>query len=378
AFLLLVADQVLRRTAFGAQRAIEELIGLTPDTARVIDDSGAERTVQLGEVTVGQTVRVRPGENFPVDGRVSSGRTTINQASLTGEALPIEAEVGRDVYAGTTNLTGSVDIRVTLVGEDTTIGKVTQLIREAERAKSPRQLLIEQVSRFYVPVALTVAALVWFLNLNAGNDDAALMAVTVLVVVCPSALLLSSPSAMVAAFAAAARLGIMIKQTQYLDAAASVDAAVLDKTGTLTTGRFEVSRLAPSEGVEGAELLRAAANGEQGSNHPLAQSILNTASAARIEVDGSTDVEEIHGKGVRTRTSLGEIAVGRGTWIKELVPEVTDQVAAVEKKIEGMSGVHVLLNGRYLGAVGLEDKVRAQSKSVIDRLRDLGVRSVSI
>jgi len=184
--------------------------------------------------------------------------------------------------------------------------------------------------------------------------------------------------AMVAAFAAAARLGIMIKQTQYLEGAASVDAVVLDKTGTITTGRFEVSRLAPAEGVEGAELLRAAANGEQASNHPLAQSILATARSARIEVDGSSEAEEIHGRGVRARTSLGEIAVGRAAWIRELVPEVGEQVEAVEKKTEGMSGVHVLLNGRYLGAVGLEDKVRAQSKTVIERLRELGVRSVSI
>ena len=378
AFVLLVADQVLRRTAFGAQRAIEDLISLTPDTARIVAEDGAEQTVGVDRVKVGQTVRVRPGENLPVDGRIVSGRTTINQASLTGEALPIEANEGTEVFAGTSNLTGAIDLRVTLVGEDTTIGKVTQLIREAERAKSPRQLIVEQVARFFVPVALIVAALVLFLNRHQGAEEAALMAVTVLVVVCPSALLLSSPSAMVAAFAAAARLGIMIKRTDYLESAAGIDSVVLDKTGTLTTGRFEVSRLAPAEGVDGAELLRAAAYAEQRSNHPLAQSILRTAAAARIEPDGEGEVEEIHGRGVRATTTLGEIHAGRGAWVREVVSDQIDRIEAVERQTEGMSSVHVVASGRYLGAVGLEDKVRPEAKSVLDRLRELGVRSISI
>lgn len=375
AFILLVADQVLRRTAFGAQRAIEELVGLTPDIARIVEN-GEEREAQAADVSVGMTVRVRPGENLPVDGNVISGYSTINQASLTGEAMPIEADVGTEVFAGTTNLTGVIDLKVTRVGGDTTIGKVSELIRVAESSKSPRQLLIEQVSRFFVPVALAVAALVWYLN--RGTDDAAIKAITVLVVVCPSALLLASPSAMVAAFASAARLGIMIKQTTYLEEAAGIDAVVLDKTGTITTGSFEVSRLAPAEGVEGAELLTAAANAEQSSNHPLAQSIMRTARSARVQTAEVESYEEIHGRGVRAKSSMGEIAAGRAAWVRELVPSVGEQVDQVEKRIEGMSGVHVLLNGRYLGAVGLEDKVRAQAKPVLEKLREHGVRVITI
>jgi len=379
AFILLVADQVLRRTAFGAQRAIEELVGLTPDIARIVEDGPdgkTEREARAADVSVGMTVRVRPGENLPVDGNVISGYSTINQASLTGEAMPIEADVGTEVFAGTTNLTGVIDLKVTRVAGDTTIGKVSELIRKAERSKSPRQLLIEQVSRFFVPVALAVAALVWYMN--RGTDDAAIKAISVLVVVCPSALLLASPSAMVAAFASAARLGIMIKQTTYLEEAAGIDAVVLDKTGTITTGQFEVSRLAPAEGVEGAELLTAAANAEQSSNHPLASSIMRTAKAARVQTAEVRSYEEIHGRGVRAQTSMGEIAAGRAAWIRELVPSAGPLVDQVEQRIEGMSGVHVLLDGRYLGAVGLEDKVRTQAKPVLDRLREHGVRVISI
>jgi heavy metal translocating P-type ATPase len=271
---------------------------------------------------------------------------------------------------------------VTAAGADTTIGKVSNLIREAESTRTPRQLLIEQVAKFYVPVAIAVAAIVFFFNARSPDaairDTAALKAVTVLVVTCPTALLLSSPSAMVAAFAAAARLGVMVKRTEFLESAATVDAVVMDKTGTLTTGRFEVSRLAPAEGVEGAELLKAAAAAEARSNHPLALSILRTAQQARISVDPGGEYEEVHGAGVKARTSLGTLIAGRGNWIKSQTPAAASQVASVEARIEGMSGVHVVKDGRYLGAVGLEDKVRPNGKAVVERLREIGVRSVAI
>ncbi len=379
AFILLVADAVLNRTAFGARRAIEDLVALTPDTARIVVD-GVAQDVSLSEVKVGDIVRVRPGENLPVDGVVMTGRTTINQASLTGEAVPVEVEEGDEVYAGTTNLTGPLDMRATLVGGDTTIGKVSQLIREAEETRSPRQALIEQVAKFFVPVALSVAGVVWFVMSQNPElkDEATLTAITVLIVCCPASLLLSSPSATVAAFASAARLGVLIKEVNYLEAAASIDAVVMDKTGTITTGRFEVSRLVPAPGVEGAELLQAAANAEQHSNHPLAQSILRTARQAKIEPDGSNDYEEIHGRGVRAKTSLGELCVGRATWLREIAPGIAEDIAAVEQKIEGITGVHVMRDGKYLGAVGLEDKVKPGTAGVITHLRDLGVRTIAI
>jgi P-type E1-E2 ATPase len=183
---------------------------------------------------------------------------------------------------------------------------------------------------------------------------------------------------MVAAFAAAARLGIMIKQTTTLEAAATVDTVVLDKTGTLTTGRFAVSRLAPAEGVEGAALLQAAADAEQSSNHPLARSILETAQQARITPGDVTSYEEVHGRGVKAAAAGGTILAGRADWLLEVNPGVRDAIAPVEARIEGMSGVHVMQGDRYLGAVGLEDKLRRNAHDVIDRMRHLGVRRVTI
>ncbi len=371
AFILLVADQAVRRTAYGAQRAIEELVHLTPDIARVLDND-SETEIPAEQLRTGQIVRVRPGENLPADGTILTGRSTINQASLTGEAVPIEVDEGAEVYAGTTNLTGVIDVRVTSVGENTTIGKVSQLIQEAESHRTPRQLLIEQVAAYFVPVAITVAGLVLFFTRDVET------AISVLIVVCPSALLISSPTAVVAAFASAARLGIMIKETRYLEEAATVDTVALDKTGTLTTGVFAVSKLAPADGIEGAELLLAAAEGEQQSNHPLAKSIIATATQARIEPEEPSHYEEVHGRGARATTSSGDICVGRANWLLELNPSIKGEVEQAERKIEGITGVHVMRDNKYLGAVGLEDKLRPNAKGVVDRLRELGAKRVAI
>lgn len=371
ALVLLVADQFLRRTSISAQRVIADLVSLTPDVARVVRD-GQEMEVKLADVRMGDTVRVRPGENLSVDGVIVSGRTTLDQASLTGEAAPHEATVGEDVYAGTTNLTGIIDLRVTKLGSETTIGKVTELIAAAERTKTARQLLIEQVASFYVPVAISLAFLAWFLTQDI------MRAINVLIVACPGALLLASPTATVAAFAAAARLGVMIKQPTYLEASADVDTVVFDKTGTLTTGKFTVSRLAPAQGVDAGELLAAAAGAEQHSNHPLAKSIMTTAAAARVTVPGSSDYEEIHGRGVKARTERGTLFVGRATWLLELFPDIKGDIDAVAAKIDGMTGVHVARDGKYLGVVGLEDKVRPNVKAVMDKLREIGVKKLGI
>lgn len=381
ALFLWMANLILSRTAWGAQRAIRDLIDLTPDTARLVDE-GEERTVGLAQVHIDQIVRVRPGENLPVDGRIIAGTSNINQASLTGEAMPIEAEPGTEVYAGTTNLTGQIDIQVTAVAGDTTIGKVESLIREAERAKTERQEIIEQLAGYYFYVVLMVAGLVWWFTANSANPDvradAAIRAIMVLVVTCPGALLIAHPTAMVAAFAAAARLGIMIKQTLTLESAATIDTVVLDKTGTLTTGKFAVSRLAPAEGIEGAALLQAAADVEQSSNHPLARSIMETAKQARMTPRKISQYEEVHGRGVKAKCDEGEILAGRSDWLVELKPAIQQQVREVERKIEGMSSVHVMVDGNYLGAVGLEDKLRRESREVVEKMRHLGVRKVCI
>ncbi len=381
ALFLWMANLILSRTAWGAQRAIRDLIDLTPGQARIIEN-GKERTAQLKEVAIGMVVRVRPGENLPADGVIISGHSDINQASLTGEAVPVEVQEGTEVYAGTTNLTGQIDVKVTAVAAETTIGKVESLIREAESTRTQKQELIEQLASYYFSIVVMVAAVVWFFTSRSADEAirsaAAVRAITVLVVTCPGGLLIAHPTAMVAAFAAAARLGIMIKHTMTLESAAGVDTVIMDKTGTLTTGNFAVSRLAPAEGIEGAALLKAAADAEQHSNHPLAKSILETATQANITPGEVDKYEEVHGRGVIAHTQDAEIYAGRGAWLVELNHEVSEQVKAVSEKIEGMSSVHIMRGTQYLGAVGLEDKLRPHAAEAVEEMRRNGVRRVSI
>ena len=196
ALFLWTANLILSRTAWGAQRAIRNLVDLTPDQARILDN-GSERMAGLAELAIGTIVRVRPGENLPADGIVIAGHSDINQASLTGEAVPIEANEGTEVHAGTTNLTGQIDVRVTAVAGETTIGKVESLIREAESTRTRRQELIEQLASYYFSIVVMVAAVVWFFTARSADefvrDQAAVRAITVLVVTCPGGLLISRP-----------------------------------------------------------------------------------------------------------------------------------------------------------------------------------------
>jgi len=382
AFILLLMDRVLQRTARGAHQAIEQLVQLTPDVARRISDTGDETMVGIEELKIGDRVRVLPGENLPADGTVVQGRTAIRQSSLTGESAPVEIEVGSPVYAATTNLTGAIVVEVTKVGAQTAIGKVVTLIDEAEHSKTPRQQIIEMVSGPYVWVILMVALAVWILSDKSGaatgSTSAVERAISVLIVTCPGAFLLASPTAMVASFASAARLGVMIKSTATLEAAAKIDSVVLDKTGTVTTGDFAVSRLAPADGVEAADLLAAAATAEQHSDHPLAKAILATAKKARVTPAPTDESEEVHGLGVKVRVDNGMLYVGRAKWVVETNTSIASAADQVETKLEGMSSVHVVLNDRYLGAIGLEDSVRPEAVDTIRQLRGTGVRHITL
>ncbi|MBT7165337.1 MAG: HAD-IC family P-type ATPase, partial [Victivallales bacterium] len=261
AFFMLVTIAIERRTAIGAEASIEALIRLTPKQARCLVD-GKEVEVEVLDLQVGDICRVRPGENLPADGIVINGQSSINQASITGESLPADKAEGDQVYAGTQNLTGLVDIRVTQVGTDTTLGKVKSLIVAAEHSKTPVMRMIDRYVGYYTPTVLMIAAMVFFFTRDMNR------VIAVLVMSCPCALVLATPSAIIAAIASASRLGILIKDVAHIELAARIKAVVFDKTGTLTEGNLEVARLQPAEGVELAELLQVATSTEYHSNHP--------------------------------------------------------------------------------------------------------------
>ncbi len=364
AFFLLLTIIIESRTASGAQRSIEELIKLTPNTAHLFRD-GAEIDIEASELKVGDIVRVRAGENFPVDGRITSGESIVNQASITGESLPVDKAVNDDVYAGTQNLTGGVEIKVTKVGEDTTLGKVKEMIMAAEHSKTPIVRIIDNYAGYYTPTVLMLAGVTWWFS-----DGNMRQVITLMVIACPCAIVLATPTAVVATVAAAARLGILIKNVGHLELAAKIRTFVFDKTGTLTNGLLSVVRLNPFEGTEPAELLRIATSAEQYSNHPTAKAMLKLAQEAEITLSEAVTFSEIHGKGVSVTLEGKKCLVGRAAWLTELGYIIPPE----GEEADNLSIVYVAWDEKIIGWLGLRDKLRNESAQMITDLRELGIR----
>ena len=364
AFFLLVTIIIETRTASGAQRSIEELIKLTPNTARRLEGD-KEVEVQATALKVGDRIRVRPGENFPVDAKIISGESTVNQASITGESVPVEKTVGSDVFAGTQNLTGLVDLEVTKVGEDTTLGKVKDMILQAESSRTPVVRIIDRYAGYYTPTVLMLAWITWWFTEDINS------VIAFLVIACPCAVVLATPTAVVAAVAAAARLGIFIKNVSHLELASKITSFVFDKTGTLTDGLLSVVKLQPAGGVSPAELLKTAGAVERYSNHPTAVAIQKLAAEAGLTFDEATDFAETHGRGVSATVNGEKVLVGRANWMREQNLEIFDADTA---ESDGMSVVYVACGGKVLGWIGFKDKIRKEAPEMLSELRRQGVR----
>ncbi len=370
AFFMLLATLIEQQTAAGARESVEKLMTLTPPTAEL----ASGQTVEVSELKPGDRLRVRPGDRVPADGRIAIGQTTINEATITGESLPADKGQGDEVFAGTHNLTGAVEVEVTRVGEDTTLGKVKRLILEAEQTRTPFMQLIDRYAAWYTPLILMVAFAVYVFT----GDQA--RAVAVLVIACPCAFVLATPTAMVAGLSAAARLGILIKNVGHLEAAGDLTAMVFDKTGTLTTGALTVTRMAPAEGVDGVELLEAAASVEQNSRHPVAQAVCRVAERANLPLKDVRDFRETPGKGVVGKVGESEVVIGRASFLEEAGLDLS-AVRNQQKEgasVGGMSMLYVAKDGQCIGWVGLEDKTRPEAQECTGELRELGVKRLSL
>jgi Cd2+/Zn2+-exporting ATPase len=384
AFFMVVSSLIERRTAIGAEASIESLIRLAPTKAsRLVAGTmggeraaSAEESVEATALRPGDVVRVRPGDTVPADGRVVVGASTVNQASVTGESIPAEKTGGDEVFGGTINLTGVLDIEVTKAGADTLLGRVKELILEAERTRTPIMRLIDQYAAWYTPTILMLVGVVLFFALKNNPETAFNRAIAMLVIACPSALILATPTAMVAALSAAARLGVLIKSVATLEVARSITAIVFDKTGTLTTGVLTVSRLTPADGVEAADLLAAAASAEQGSRHPVARAVVEMARRARVPLAQPERFTETAGRGVEAVLAGGEVVlVGRGAWVAEMAGGDAAALAdaGTASDADGLSVLHVVRGGRHLGWIGLEDNARPEAAGAVDRLRSMGI-----
>ena len=372
AFFMLTGEIIETRTAEGARNSIESLIKLTPTKARRILKDGSEEEVAASQLTVGDVIRIRPGDNVAADGVIVNGQGSLNQATITGESLPADKKAGDEVFAGTQNLNGVLEIKVTRAGEDTTLGRVRELIMAAEQTKLPIQKIVDQYMGYYTPLVLVIGGLVWAFTHDLNR------VIAVFVVSCPCAFILATPTAMVAALSAAARLGILIKNVADIELAAKINAFIFDKTGTLTTGQLAVSRLAPIGEVKPAELLLLAASAERYSNHPTAKALATLAGEAGLPLAEPKDFQETAGRGVRAQVNGADVYVGRAQWLKDNGIDGGFEQYVDLKETEGWSLIFIARNGHCVGWVGMQDKTRPEAAEALAELKANGVRRIAM
>jgi Cd2+/Zn2+-exporting ATPase len=372
AFFMLMGEVIETNTAVRARDSIESLIRLTPTKARRIAKDGSEEEVAASQLSVGDVIRIRPGDTVAADGVIVSGQGSFNQATITGESLPADKKPGDEVFAGTQNLTGVLEIKVSRAGTDTTLGRVRELILAAEKTKLPVMKIVDQYMGFYTPLVLVIGALVWVFTHDLSR------VISVFVVSCPCAFILATPTAMVAALSAAARLGILIKNVADIELAAKINAFVFDKTGTLTTGQLAVSRLAPIGDTKPAELLLLAASAEKYSNHPTAKALAQLADEAGVPLAEPKDFSETAGRGIKANVNGATDLVGRAQWLKDNHVDSSFEKSVDLNEAEGWSLIFIARDGKCVGWVGMQDKTRAEAKESLSDLKANGVRRIAM
>lgn len=308
AFFMILAQLIEYRSQLGTRKNIESLMRLAPDRAIKLED-GREMEVKCRDLRKDDLVRVRPGDSIPGDGVILSGASSLNESAITGESLPRDKKTGDAVYGGSINLSGMLEIRITQAAEDTTLSRIKDLITRAKESRTPVMRLIDQYAGWYTPVILMLAAIVLFFTRDINR------AISMLIIACPCTILLSAPTALVAALSAAAHVGVIIKNVALLETAGAVNALVFDKTGTLTVGRLNLTGIHPADGESKNELLTLAAAAEFPSRHPAAQAIVAEAKRRGLALPAVTGFQECAGRGVRAVTESGLVLAGKAEWL---------------------------------------------------------------
>jgi Cd2+/Zn2+-exporting ATPase len=361
------------------RRAIRSLVALRPAVALVRRD-GVTRTVPAGAVRVGDTVIVRPAERLAADGVVARGESSIDQAPITGESIPVDVAPGSTVFAGTINQRGGLEVRVTKDPEDTTLARIIALVEQAQAAQVPAQRLIDRFGQVYAIAVIATSAVAYAVMIGAGMSPGAALyrAMTLLVVASPCAIVISTPAAILSAIANAARRGILFKGGAYLEQLAAVDTVAFDKTGTLTTGRPVVTDVMAVDGGERA-LLAVAAGLEQRSEHALADAVVAACRARGIEVPQAEAFESVTGRGVRGLLNGGTVRAGSAAFMREEgvpIPEPARE-RADQLREDGKTLIYVA-GDRLLGMIALADVPRPQAVAAIRTLRALGVKRITM
>jgi Cd2+/Zn2+-exporting ATPase len=370
-FIMLLGEFLEHLTVGKARKAISSLIQLAPKTAWVRREQEEVR-IPIEEVKAKEIVIVKPGERIPVDGKIISGCGSINQSMLTGESIPIEKGVGDRVYCGTINESGSCEIETSQVAEDTKLAQIKRLILEAQAEKSPTQRVMDRFTRYFIPAILLIALATFLIT---GD---AIRAITILIVACPCALVLGTPTAVVAAIGNAARQGILIKGGAYLEQMGRLKTLLMDKTGTLTYGRPKVVGINGFDGLNEKEVLYWAAIAEKRSEHPLAKAITERAEELGLLIPHPESFENLRGKGVKARWNGKAILLGSAQFLREekvTIPESAMEVLK-QKESEGATSLFLSLDHRLLGLISIADTLREKAKATIDRIRREGLSEI--
>jgi P-type Cu+ transporter len=355
--------------------AIKALIGLQAKTARVIRN-GIEQDIPVEQVVVGDLVRVRPGEKVPVDGVVTEGRSALDESMLTGESLPVDKEPGDTVIGATLNKTGSFVFRATKVGRDTTLAQIVRLVEQAQGSKAPMQRLADTVSSYFVPIVLVLAALTfaaWFV-FGPSPVFALTATIAVLIIACPCALGLATPTAIMVGTGKAAEYGILVRGGEALEMTRKIDTIVLDKTGTLTRGKPAVTAIVPADGLTERELLRLAAAAEVGSEHPLGEAIVLRARELGVDLPPAATFRSITGKGIEADIEGHAVAVGNRALIAQ--PGIAlDGLASRAEALAatGATPIFVTVDGRPAGLIAVADTLKPESREAVAELAALGL-----
>ena len=353
-----------------AKKGLRNLINLTPQTGRRIVD-GKEEVISVDEIKIGDTLRILPGESVPVDGEIINGTSSLDQSIMTGESLPIDKGVGDEVFCGTMNMYGAIDIKATSLRENSSLQKLIDLVKAADEKQAPTQRIADKWATWLVPVALIIAIAAWLVT---GNIE---RGVTVLVVFCPCALILATPTAIMAAIGQATKYGVLIKSGEALETLGGLNTLVFDKTGTLTYGNLEVSDvISLKDDLSEMDLLKIVASCEKLSEHPLAKAIVNNAKEVQIDIEEPEDFKMYPGKGVTCKNSYGQVYAGNSKFLSENNIDVNIDTYMDKLKHEGKASIIVALNDEVIGLIGLSDVIREDSKGMIENLHDLGTETI--
>jgi len=375
AFIMAIGEILEDITVNRAKKGISQLIKLSPQQGRKIikeNEKTTEKIVPIEEIYKDDILRVLPGEMIPVDGKIIFGNSSVDQSIMTGESLPIDKTIGDEVFCGTVNCDGSIDIIATKIGEDSSLQKLIRMVKEAEENKAPMQRIVDKWAGWLVPAALIIAIAAYFITSDI------IRAVTVLVVFCPCALALATPTSIMAAVGQAAKNGVLIKSGEALEKMGKVNCIAFDKTGTLTFGKLKISDIITTSSATENELLKLACSSEKRSEHPLGKAIVEHGKKQNVEFLEMEDFKMIPGKGIVAKIENNEIYCGNSRFLQEQGIILDENIESILENLRKQGKVSILVgkNRECIGIIALSDTIRPTAKEMVIKLKNMGTRVV--